>query len=236
MIPTFREEQYIVKTLDILSKQNAWISCEVVIADYDPDGRPIADRPIYKVLADQNREDFKKINIVNVNRKGIGFARHAGIVHSRGDFIVNFDADARFIYTNSIRELVKAIVFSDNKIIMTHCPNTLDLDEIETSSIQNIAYNVRSWLQDSKLLPIAYEPGMTLTKMIYNRVGGFRDVVQLEGPLLAWDLGVAVGFNKIKQLNNFPVVVSARRAKAAGFIEFNYDRAFRGDQEIKIEG
>ena len=76
VIPTYREESYIIKTINELAKQNVWHQVEIIIADYDPEGTQVTKRAVMNGC----RTYIRQIRIVDVDKAGIGYARHKGMM------------------------------------------------------------------------------------------------------------------------------------------------------------
>ena len=226
-IPTYREEKYIVDTVKRLKAQNIADLCEVVICDYDPDNIPLYNRPITKLLK------YPFVRFIDAGRKGIGYARHMAIMASSGRYVVNFDADGHFRERNAIQLLLDPIY--RQKVLITSCPNILSEQEISDQSIPYKLYEIRNWLEYNRLLPSIFEAGLTFSKQTYDLVGGFRDVQSCEAPLFALDAALRLGYDKIKVIDNVHFVSSARRAHDLfKFLELNYHKAYRGDQELNV--
>lgn len=233
VIPTFNEER-IFNTLYYLVQQTAFnqYDIEIVIADYDPE-----DRKLTKSGVDRFVKDFPFVNtkFIDIDRKGIAYARHVGIMNSTGKIIVNFDGDSRFSTPKGLEKMVRPII--NNHCVLTCCANELDAAEIygrENDEGVKLAMNglsVAAMLSKHTLLCIS-EPGMTFSRHAYDYAGGFNDVKQTEGLLLASRMVYNHGFGSKKFVDDVAVITSARRAIAisqAGLLNTygNYDNAFR---------
>jgi len=240
-IPTFREEKYIVKTLEHLSKQTIFQACELVIADYDPDKTRGTYNTIFDALKN-NPTFYGKIKFLDVFKSGIGIARHIASSAANGQYIVTFDADVRFENPRSLEFLITPLVNKEPKVIATHCLNVME--KVGDESVDRLGW-MYDWrneflkfllggeLSNILVIPPVYEPGLTFSKEIYSGMPGFRDVIMLEGPLMAADLKFKYGFDTILKLIPIDVIVSSRRIvgsqkdNAALGIDLNYKHAYR---------
>ena len=200
-----------------------WPRCEVVIADYDPE----KTRETFMAISRLTLPEFAgKIKWVDVYKSGIGIARHLACKAAAGEIIVNFDADCRFERPDGIEKMVLAL--QDQKL--AHCPNEIKPEERQTdlkASSGDILYQSRNILHEAGM-PFPYEPGLTLRKETYEEIGGFRDVVMLEGPLLGFDATLKYGLGAIKFVQDVKVMVSARRFIGSGaLLDLNYGNAYR---------
>jgi len=236
IIPTFNEEN-LHRTLSELSKQTAFqkYDTEVIIADFDPSGSMTTYNSLSK-FRDFFPELTKTHTWVPVDRKGIGYARHQGIVASSGTVIVNFDADAKFANVDGLEKLVEPIL--RNECVMTCCDNLMDGEQIdpkynnnETMLLVKAAYATTDMIQKDNPV-VTLEPGMSFTRHAYDYVGGFNDIKQSEGFFLSLRIIYNFGLNCKKHVPNVTILVSPRRAVAStkfGILDtwFNYDNAFR---------
>ena len=236
VIPTFNEKD-IYTTLARLAQQSVFEiykgQVEIIIADYDPESNVNV-----KNRVTQFNLDFVDIpvGIVMVDRKGIAYARHKGILRSAGHTIVNFDADAYFAHPKCVENITKPILNGD--CVLTCCDNLLNTNEMDIPSAtdQNVmvvrgAYTVANKIQRDNMIVI-YEPGMCFSRYAYDFTGGFNDVKQSEGGFISARIIYNFGFGAKRHIPDAAVVVSARRAIASsryGLIDtwFNYDNAFR---------
>lgn len=227
VIPTYNEEKYIGDTINGLTHQVIWPWSELIIADYDPDKKGTTVNSILKAV-DENT--LKKITHVPIQKAGIGHARHMGCMAAHGDVIVNFDADSSFAWPNGMQQLI-APLYRD--AVMTHCLNQIYPNDMQkwgnniNIQVTNEFYKARS-IFHSAGLPFPYEPGLAMTRQAYHTVGGFRDVVWLEGPLLGLDTTLSFGTESIKHLDSLLIYVSGRRvAGSKVLLDLNYNNAYR---------
>ena len=236
VIPTFNEKD-IYTTLARLAQQSVFSlyqkQVEVIIADYDPEKNMIVNGQHFRFF-----KDFPDIKtyIIPVDRKGIAYARHKGILRSAGHTIVNFDADAYFAHPKCIENCTRPIL--NGECVLTCCDNLLNTNEMDIPSAtdQNVmvvrgAYTVANKIQRDNMIVI-YEPGMCFSRYAYDFTGGFNDVKQSEGGFISARIIYNFGFGAKRHIPDAAVVVSARRALASskyGLIDtwFNYDNAFR---------
>lgn len=231
VVPTYREESYIVNTINELAKQNVWHQVEVVIADFDPDKTQLTKRAIMNNC----RPHLTHVQIVDVDKGGIGYARHKGIMAAHGEYIVCFDADCHFSDNRGL-ELLCTNLTEDVKV--THCASIIqpeDLNNVEAQKF-NALYVARNLLLKVTKLPICFEQGLTMTKATYLRAGGFKDVKILEGPTLCTTIGMIWGMNSLMFVPDAVIMTSARRGMGSdGFLfDLNYDMAYRTNGAVKV--
>jgi glycosyltransferase involved in cell wall biosynthesis len=192
--------------------------CEIIIVEYDPVGRPI-----YIPTG---------VRYIKVDRKGIAYARHFGINRSRGEVIVNFDADARYDHLHGLRDMTDPIL--NKECVLTVCDNIFDLTDLTQDELNKMrapiaAANVLNGLQ--RLGGACLEPGSAMSKIAYNNVGGFADIPQHE----LWNLSHRImlkylPFN-IRHVKTTNIYMSARRAKRFADLGLNVldysNKAFR---------
>lgn len=240
VIPTYNEEK-LYDTLSYLTSQSVFnipdykYAVEIIIADYDPENSKVTFDSYQRFLK-AFPSYTKRSKFVNVNRSGIAYARHQGIMRADGRIIVNFDADSYFSSIRGVELLVYPIL--DDECIMTCCDNVMDMKEVDSDSLRNdnmiLTLNALQVLcHIQRITPIVcLEPGFAFTKDSYEFVGGFNDIKQGEALVLSPKLSYSFGFNAKKYVPNISVVTSARRAIAATKVGIlasygNYDNAFR---------
>src|ERR1700722_19185803 len=84
VIPAYNEEAYLGKCLDSITKESRGREKDVEII------------VVNNASTDNTRavaEHYPNVTIVDEQKKGIVFARHAGFVASHGELIANVDAD-----------------------------------------------------------------------------------------------------------------------------------------------
>ncbi len=219
VIPTYKENKYLGRTLTNLRHQTVIDDAEIILADYNPD-----NSPWYK--------DYKGVRYVPVDRKGIAYGRHRGIEVSTGEVIVNFDADARFDSIHGLDFMTQPIL--QNRCVLTTCDNIFDLAELAPTELDSMRIpiataNMLCTMQRTGMPCL--EPGSAISRKAYNAVGGYNDVMQHE----LWLLGHRIilkylPFN-IMHIPQTAVYVSARRAKkfvdlGIGVLDYS-NKAFR---------
>jgi glycosyltransferase involved in cell wall biosynthesis len=230
VVPTFKEEKYISKFLTELQRQTDIDKCEIVIADYNPE---VGKTSLTKDAASSApKHILKKVRWVDVFKKGIGYARDIGIKQSIGEYIINMDADSYFLQNDAIHNLIWPLEHMFPQVVLTHCANILEGSEhAELFDIRNAALAYFMW-------PFVYEPGMTMSRFIYDMSPGFRDIVAGEGFVLGNEIALQHGFPKLLKVDNVDVIVSNRRVKnlqSNGILDvFDYNRAYRGNEYINI--
>lgn len=232
VIPTYNEPN-LHETLNELAKQTVFTKypdkVEVIIADQDPERNSITWNSYMKM------KKFSK-NIVTcfvgVDKKGIAYGRHYGIMASEGKVIVNFDADAKFATDDAIEKLTEPIL--KGEVTITCCDNILDnqfnlMPDLETAFTLQ-AFQLFNQLQRDHLI-VCLEPGMCFTRHAYDYVGGFNDVKQGEALFLSPRIIYSFGLFCKRHISDTSVISSARRINAIGKVgllnALNYDNAFR---------
>lgn len=220
VIPTYKENAYLGRTLDYLRSQKDIDRAEIILADFNPD-----NSNWYK--------SYSGIKYVKVDRKGIAYGRHKGIEASTGEVIVNFDADARYDNSEGLWSMTEPIL--NGQCVLTCCDNIFDLTdlgqkELEAMRIPIAAANTLCTMQRTAHLA-CLEPGSAMSRKAYYAVGGFNDVMQHE----LWHLSNRIilkylPFN-IMHVPQTAVYVSARRAKkfmdlGIGVLDYS-NKAFR---------
>jgi glycosyltransferase involved in cell wall biosynthesis len=214
VIPTYREDQKLFRqNIGYLKEQTAFKKkrMEIVIADfYEYDDISTADETVWP----KQDEYFK---IIHVDRRGIAYARHFGIMTSQGKAIVNFDADGFFVPNEAIDMLTAPIL--EGRAHLAVCDNVFDLRSLSPEEVESISF-IRNMLdtfnnmQKSEFVGIL-EAGMTFSKEAYEFVGGFSDVKQYEGATLASKIIAAyTPFLKV-YIPGVKAVLSPRRAVAS---------------------
>ena len=243
VIPTYNEKD-VYTMLARLAQQSVFQiykdQVEIIIADYDPENNNKVHDDVVKFAS-----AFRDIVIrwSRVDRKGIAYARHKGILASKGHTIVNFDADAYFSHSKCIENCTRPIL--NGECVLTCCDNFLNTNEIDENTGKNnniiltrIAYSVTNQIQRDNMIVI-FEPGMCFSRYAYDFCGGFNDIKQSEIALLSPRIIYHFGFAAKRHIPDASVVVSARRATASakyGLIDtwLNYDNAFRESQKFTL--
>lgn len=235
IIPTLSENERIADTLYSLFKQSMFKDAEVLIVEYNPYNDPYI-RDLCHGMA--------HVRHMTVNRAGIAFARHMGIMSSNAPIVCNYDADCEFIDKYCLENLTKPI--QDKECVLTVCDNMFDLAEVPVNELQSMEMptKVCNFLNNlQRTTPLAIlEPGSCMDKKAYEYVGGFDDVKQYE----LFHLGnrLAYHFNNIQEIlfsrkpegkhkrhvSDAAVIVSSRRAvkwSQRGLEVLDYKNAYR---------
>lgn len=248
VIPTYNEEG-LYETLSYLTAQTVFATnkddIEIIISDFDPDVNKKTFDSYIKFI--NNYPDFNKITrFVRVDRRGIAYARHMGILASKGKIVVNFDADAYFSTPKAIQYLINPIL-KNQGCVLTCCDNLLNIHEIKDPHIlkhENMtltlhALDILNNLQKTALI-VCLEPGMTFTRQAYDYVNGFNDVKQSEAIFMTPRMIYSFGLASKQHVPDVKVITSARRAIAAakfGVMKSygNYDVGFRNNNNNNID-
>jgi glycosyltransferase involved in cell wall biosynthesis len=241
VIPTYNESN-IYETLIELAKQTIFTkfpkNIEIIIADYDPErnnivGKQCLEAKFTGILPPGS------LRTVTVDRKGIAYARHQGILHSTGEIIVNFDADAKFTTLDGIEKLIYPI--TDLGAVCTCCDNYFDASQFEedlASKITAVAtYEGLNAIQKDAMI-VTLEPGFTFSREAYDYSGGFFDVRQAEAIMFSPKLIYNYGLFAKRHVTDTAIMVSPRRINAMnkyGLLGIlNYDNAFRFNKLLNI--
>lgn len=216
VIPTYHEGE-LGKCISYLKQQTAWQKgiMEIVIADHFETGLTYPNPTFVSLVSMQNRD---KITVVSVDKRGIAYARHMGIMASKGDIIVNFDADCYFDKIAAIELLAEPVMRKVAQIVcceQIHDTSKLTPEQIQSISLVNSVHSYLNGLQKNPFFPPCLESGMTFSKEAYTFVGGFSDVPQYEGFLLASKIMHAYTPQMKYFEPDVKVVASPRRALGA---------------------
>lgn len=235
VIPTYKEEKYIANTIRQLCLQTVYPNMQIVIADYDPDKTGLTKKAVTTSMGYHKNH----VKIVDVPKNGIGFARDTGIMAADGKYIVNFDGDSTFHSKDDILNMVDALGKPNYSVVdktlvpvrATHCSVQIENNELNNSEAMkfNMLYTFRNAFLTMYRLPVAYEQGLTFSKQTYIESGGFRDVREMEGPLLCTDMTIKWGIYCLRFVPEVIVKTSARRGVGSNgiFFDSNYDHAYR---------
>lgn len=235
VIPTFKENSYLGKTLSSLADQTFANKIEILVCEFNPD-KTIFGRRIVEAF----HNDFPKIPIrlIEIQRPGIAFARNEGILRSNGRIIVNFDADARFSHRSGLEMMVTPILTQD--AVCTICDNEFDLTQLPNDKLVDMDAPITILNGLNSLQKIAntaiLEPGSTIRKDVYIEIGGFPDVERWE--LLQTSQRLFYKYPlRTKHVPGVSVMVSPRRAlklKELGTSTLDYNLAVRSDEIEKV--
>lgn len=219
VIPTYREEDYIQRCLISLTKQSVYDRMEVIISDFD-DGTRLTERAV-------NSLGFERVRYLKCPRMGIAFQRNFGVEHSIGKYLINLDADTYFRDLDSIERLVQPI--EAGLALLTHCSVKLeDHPDVDILNPQRMVWD--TVIKSQLFLPIAQASGLTTTREVFDRIGGFMDV-QGEDWYFTAMFTYHYGIDWKIMLPDVVVYTSPRRyAKQPLHRMLDYTRGFRGDK------
>jgi glycosyltransferase involved in cell wall biosynthesis len=118
VVPTRNEARYLPRLLTSINyiTQVCGVPAETIVADYrSKDGTPdIAKRMGARVL--------------EVDKPGVGYASHVGVLNAKGDIVIRTDADV-IMTPSAIQEVIKVFMDNPEKLIATvgHVYYPLDL-------------------------------------------------------------------------------------------------------------
>lgn len=163
IIPTYNEEDVILKCLESLGKQT-FKDFEVIVVD---DGS--TDTTVEKIK--QLRAFGYELKLINGKHSGPGAARNLGVKEARGEILVFVDSDMTFD-RNFLKMLVKPILLGRSK-------GTFSKDEIVSNwdKIWARCYNINEgWVsrrRHPKNYPDSQKVFRAILKSEFNKVGGF---------------------------------------------------------------
>ena len=235
VIPAYKEEDRIEDTLYTLFRQSIFKDTEVIVVEYNPGNDPYLQNLLHGMA---------KCRYITVNRAGIAYARHVGIMSAMSPIICNFDADCEFTHKYCLANLIEPI--QKKECILTVCDNMFDLTEVPIEKLNEMQAptNVCNFLNNlQRTTPIAcLEPASCFSKTAYQYVGGYDDTVQHE--LFHLNNRFIYHYNNIstflfegkltgahkKHIDDAGVIVSSRRAikwAERGVQVLDYNNAYR---------
>jgi glycosyltransferase involved in cell wall biosynthesis len=234
VIPVYNENEYLAQALLSLGQQTAVRRAEILIVEYDPQ-RTSRSREIIKEFYDLYHIPIK---IVDVDRPGIAFTRHEGIMQSKGDIVCNFDADSRFSDAFCLERMTSLI--EDGTAVLTDCDMVFDYTSIPPSRLEDMYYPqmVLDGLNRlQRTTPMAVlEPGSCISKAAYIESDGFADVDKWE----LFNLSARMFWlypSMIRHIKGVEVISSPRRVlklSELGIETLNYSKAIRKDKIMSL--
>ena len=199
IVPTRNEAKYLPLLLRSLALQT-YRSFEVIVIDYkSSDGTPEIAR-------------LFGARIINVDKPGVGYADHVGVLHSRGEIIIKTDADT--IFPPHLLEVTNRN-FENNNVILYH--------------VSHIYYdggfleNLLAYLYDKQWRKIYNTSGhfIAFRKGIYGRViFNPKAKVGEDDYSFGYDVYQKFGKRLMKFDLNIYVLVSARRIQRIGLLRY----------------
>lgn len=217
-IITYQEQDYIKQTLEFLQLQS--LKHEIVIADYDPQG----NKKVYDAV-----KNFD-VNFVPVKMKGIGLARKLAVDHSKGDYILSFDADCFFDRTDALELMMKPL--EEKAVAATFCKVFQDTGAVYREKQHPLMfelYRARNIL--SYFAPIvAFDQAVMFSRIAYEQTKGYDINAKMgETVTLLAELFYLFGKKAYRFLEEPVIYTSPRR----GF-KLDYDLAIRGEKTLKV--
>ena len=228
VIPAYKESQLHITVARLLMQVCKW-KYEIIVAEYNPDH----DVPLF-------RFNSPIVHHVEVDKPGIAYARHQGIMAAVGKVIVNFDADAYFTHNNALELLAEPIM--SGQAVLCVCDNAFNPAEIKTEAdvaAMKTPQSILDFLNNTQRTVPFYgflECGSAMDKEAYMFVGGFKDVKMWE----MFDLSPRMFFHypgMKKWINGVVAVTSARRALASaryGVKALDYSTAYRTEGAVSV--
>jgi hypothetical protein len=223
-------EKEIGTTLKYLQQQTVYKKgiAEILIVEYDKGGTGETFEAAKPFISPLTR-------MMYVQRPGIAYARHQGIMASFGQVITCFDGDGYFTSHRAVEKLTEPILKGEVHLCgCDHLFNTKGLkpEQIQAIAIPQAVSDTLNQMQRNPMLPITLEPGMSFSKHAYIAVGGFPNTPMYEGAVLGTRIITKFGFQSKRHIPRIAAVVSARRALgsvADGLLTAygNYQKAYR---------
>jgi len=219
ILPIFQEECLLPRALTSIASQSLFQNSEIILAQYDSPN-----------LVDNLFEDVpigiaRKCKIIDIEKKGIGYARHRAIEQAEGKYLCNFDADAIFTKPNNIQRLLAPIQRGQTR--MTQGNVTFNEDKISLDQmLQDVQNNIKN------IIPYyVSEIGMCFSRSDYFKSERFSDVRNLEGARLAMDFVKRFGWGAIQKVDDVIILHEKRR----GITDWDHENAYRCGRKIKIK-
>ncbi len=229
VIPCYKEIGYAERTISALMQQNLYKQgrIHIVIGEYIDPTNPTDDE--LKKFCNK----YQHIDYVHIDKKGIAYARNMAIrVACFAPIIMNFDADCIFSRNDAVDKLLRPILTGE--AILTNCKTILydfaaqkPIEVLDNGFYYSIS---RAASVCEKFLPIARGPGLTFTRKVYDKVGGFPDVLAGEDYLITFNISMQETVFQKRFIDDVLVFTSDRRAKAYNSMGANavdYNIAFR---------
>lgn len=161
VLPVYKEESYLAKTLHNLSEQSLYKAGQVniIVSEYNPD-----NNSAIKNMCDL----YDNVTHSEVVGKGISFGRRMGIKRGSAPYIVNFDADSILESSDGLEKLVTPLQ-NDGDLVYTFCDNIPMTDDVLSLQI----YHQLNQIQRLSPLMSIFECGLTLRRTSYENIGGF---------------------------------------------------------------
>ena len=235
VIPAYREEGTIERTLDKLMNQTLWRDglMNIVIGEYSDNPLQLAGKKT-SYLKELSRKN--KFIHVFVPEKGVGFARNYTILHgSMSDYICNFDADSQFNRTDAVQLMLNPIMQNPGKTVCTYCQTiVVSDDELDKQgvTIPYMAYKalLNNAILLERVIPIGRAIGLTIEREAFFGVNGFPLYKFWEDYAFHHRLTMKYGVWARKFVDEVKILSSDRRVRAInknGIRVFNYDTNYR---------
>lgn len=197
VIPTYKEEKYLDDCLKGLVEQTMYKNkgVNIIVSDYNPD---------HSKETGEICKNYERVTYVESTVKGIAHGRNVGIKAGRAPVILNFDADAKFSDEKAISLLVLPIL--KGEVVLTKCDYVLD--EPPTNLMMYVS-NFFTLVE--RYLPVGRTAGLTVGRVAFDQVGGFRNMVAAEDYALNVDITTVYGYFSTRFIPDIQVIASSRR-------------------------
>jgi glycosyltransferase involved in cell wall biosynthesis len=167
VIPLFNKENYILKTLDSVLKQD-YIDFEIIVIN---DGS--SDNSLEKVKSVKD----PRLKVISQKNQGVSQARNKGISEAKGDYIALLDADDYWYphHLSSLKQLIELYpevgLYGDRyEIILQN--KTTRLSHI-SNYIQNEPVLIKDYFTESVADPILWTSACAFRKDTFYEIGEF---------------------------------------------------------------
>ena len=212
VVPAYNEETYLPACLESILKQTQELgdSVEIIVVN--------------NASTDRTREvalRFPGVRVVDEPRKGLTFARQAGLAVSKGELIANVDSDSRL--TDGWVKRVLLEFAEDPKMVALSGPFVYyDLTPIQRVSVRIfyaaafLVYALNRWiLRAGSMLQGG---NFVLRRDALEKIGGFNTSIAFYGE----DTDIACRMNRVGRVKftfDLKMYSSARRLKKEGMIK-----------------
>ena len=220
-IPTFEDDQELDETLHSFKLQT-FKDYQVYVADYDPDN------------CSKTRQVALKHNahVINVKRKGIGYARHIATMASKEPIILAWDADARFRERDALERMVNYLMANGIDSTILHVYQEWRKGDFHIFDDQVTYFHLINLSR--YMLPLTYTPGIMFSRNTYKEIQ-FKDLKKWEDILFG--LEAFLRGKRVMIIPNVTIEVSGRRAKHEAPLNalfYDYDKAYREGKILRV--
>lgn len=235
VIPVFKENEYLRPTIYELLRQSHIFRCEIILAEFNPDG----DQFTRRLIRQLKEITHIPVRLIEVFQKGITPARHEGIMAADGQIICDFDADAVWNRLDALKMMLDPIV--EGNAVMTNCDNIIDLSDVPQEKrnhafMTGVKPTVEFFNMVQRYTNYSFgDPGTCFLKRVYEEAGGF------EFDNKGWETARLTSriywryHRYIKNVRDVKVIQSPRRTLKELEAHGQYDKAIRKGKIIDLD-